>query len=152
MTADADADRFARIDAIRADEVDTKLFDRVLVNEALNQLHPSHREVIRKAYYLGWTTGQIAADLNVTEPLVKSQLHYALHTLRLSLIDPTLRSRIMFARSSSDGPDSHSSSSPTPWDESVGDDHMNRSVTCLRNHYGGKNIRMTEMTERAGNG
>ena len=93
MTADADADRLARIDAIRADEVDTKLFDRVLVNEALNQLHPSHREVIRKAYYLGWTTGQIAADLNVTEPLVKSQLHYALHTLRLSLIDPTLRER-----------------------------------------------------------
>ena len=74
--------------------MDTKLFDRVQVNEALNQLHPSHREVIRKAYYLGWTTGQIAADLNVTEPLVKSQLHYALHTLRLSLIDPTLRSRI----------------------------------------------------------
>ena len=56
MTADADADRFARIDAFRADEVDTNLFDRVLVNEALNQLHPSHREVIRKAYYLGWTT------------------------------------------------------------------------------------------------
>ena len=103
MTADADADRFARIDGFRADEVDTKLFDRILVNEALNQLHPSHREVIRKAYYLGCTTGQIAADLNVTEPLVKSQLHYALHTLRLSLIDPTLRSRIMFARSSSDG-------------------------------------------------
>ena len=103
MTADADADRFARMDSFRDDEVDTKLFDRVQVNKALNQLHPSHREVIRKAYYLGWTTGQIAADLNITEPLVKSQLHHALHTLRLSLIDPTLRPRIMFARSSSDG-------------------------------------------------
>ena len=31
VTADADADRFARIDAFRADEVDMNLFDRVLV-------------------------------------------------------------------------------------------------------------------------
>jgi DNA-directed RNA polymerase specialized sigma24 family protein len=94
VTADTDADRFARTDACPADEVDTNLSDRELVNEAWKQLHPSHREVIRKAYYLGWTTGQIAADLNVTEPCVKSQLHYALHTLRLALSDPTLRSRI----------------------------------------------------------
>ena len=147
MTADADADRFARIDGFRADEVDTKLFDRVLVNEALNQLHPSHRDVIRKAYYLGWTTGQIAADLNITEPLVKSQLHHALHTLRLSLIDPQVETKSVIAGVR------HSSSSPTPWDESVCDDDlMNRSATCLRDHYGGKNIRLTEMTEGAGYG
>jgi DNA-directed RNA polymerase specialized sigma24 family protein len=88
VTADTDGDRFARIDASRA-EVAHELFDRVLVSEALNQLHPSHREVIRKAYYLRWTTGQIAADLNVAEPVVKSRLHYALHTLRLTLIDLT---------------------------------------------------------------
>ena len=74
--------------------MDTELADGELVNEAWKQLHPSHREVIRKAYYRGWTTGQIAADLNVTERLVKSRLHDAIHTLRLTLSDPALRSRM----------------------------------------------------------
>jgi RNA polymerase sigma-70 factor (ECF subfamily) len=81
--------------------MDNKLFDPELLSEAWNQLHPLHRELIRKAHYLGWTTGQIAADLNVTEPLVKSQLHYALHAMRLSLTDLTLRSRTTFKRNSS---------------------------------------------------
>ena len=88
MTADSDAGRLGRIDPSRADGLD-KLFDRVRVSEALNQLHPSHRAVIHKSHYLGWTTGQIAADLDVTEPVVKSRLHDALHTLRLTLIEPT---------------------------------------------------------------
>jgi RNA polymerase sigma-70 factor (ECF subfamily) len=83
VTADTDAARMAPIDAFVADEVD----DRELVTEAWKQLHPSHREVLRKAFHLGWTTGQIAADLNVTERWVKSQLHYALHTLRLIVSD-----------------------------------------------------------------
>jgi RNA polymerase sigma-70 factor (ECF subfamily) len=74
--------------------------DPELLSEAWNQLQPSHRELIRKAH-LGWTTGEIAADLNVTEPLVKSQLHYALHAMRLSLADLTLRSRTTFKRNSS---------------------------------------------------
>jgi RNA polymerase sigma-70 factor (ECF subfamily) len=73
--------------------MDDKLFDPELLGEAWNQLHPSHRELIRKAHHLGWTTRQIAADLNVAEPIVKAQLHYALHSLRLSLTDPSLRSR-----------------------------------------------------------
>ncbi|HZA09170.1 MAG TPA: sigma factor-like helix-turn-helix DNA-binding protein [Mycobacterium sp.] len=92
MTADSDVGRLGRIDPSRANELD-KLFDRVWVSEALNQLHPSHREVIHKSYYLGWTTGQIAADLDVTEPVVKSRLHYALHTLRLTVIERTLGTR-----------------------------------------------------------
>lgn len=86
MSADTEADRRARVDAFRADEVDTEL-DRVLVNEAWKQLRPSHREVLRRAHHLGWTTRQIAADLNASEPWVKSQLHYALRTLRLALIE-----------------------------------------------------------------
>ena len=93
MTADTDADRFAGINAFPADELD----DRVLVTEAWKQLHPSHREVLRKAHHLGWTTGQIASDLNVTERLVKCQLHDALHTLRLIVNDPALRSQIILS-------------------------------------------------------
>jgi RNA polymerase sigma-70 factor, ECF subfamily len=81
--------------------MDDKLFDPELLGEAWNQLQPWHRELILKAHYQGLTTRQIAADLNVTEPLVKSELHYALHSIRLSLTDPTLRSRKAFKRNSS---------------------------------------------------
>ena len=81
--------------------MDAKLFDPELLSEAWNQLRPFHRELIRKAHHLGWTTGEIAADLNVPEALVKSQLHYALHAMRLSLTDLTLRSRTTFKRNSS---------------------------------------------------
>ena len=65
-----------------------QLFDRIPVSDAFNQLHPSHREVIHKAYHLGWTTGQIAANLNVTEPVAKSHLHHALHALRRGVKHP----------------------------------------------------------------
>jgi DNA-directed RNA polymerase specialized sigma24 family protein len=62
--------------------------DRALVSDALNRLQPLDREVIRRAKHLGWTTDRIAADLHIAEPLVKSQLHSALHTLRQLLADP----------------------------------------------------------------
>jgi RNA polymerase sigma-70 factor (ECF subfamily) len=81
--------------------MEDKLFDPELLSEAWNQLHPSHRELIRKAHHLGRTTGEIAADLNVPEPLVKSQLHYALHAMRLSLTDLSMRSRNTFQPNSS---------------------------------------------------
>jgi RNA polymerase sigma factor (sigma-70 family) len=91
VTANGDENRYARCDASRADVANKKRADRALISDALNRLQPSHREVIRKAQQLGWTTDQIAADLNIDEPVVKSQLHYALHTLRLFLVDPPLR-------------------------------------------------------------
>jgi RNA polymerase sigma-70 factor (ECF subfamily) len=87
VTAEAGPCRLGRIDTPRVDEAE-KPFDRLLVSEALKQLQPSHREVIRKAYYLGWTTCQIAADLNVTEPVAMSRLHYAVRTLRVGLNPP----------------------------------------------------------------
>jgi RNA polymerase sigma factor (sigma-70 family) len=68
-----------------ADEPTMKPLDRNVVGEALNRLEPLPREVIRQAYYLGRTTGEIAADLDITEPAVKSQLHRAMHTVRLNL-------------------------------------------------------------------
>jgi len=54
----------------------------------LNRLQPLDREVIRRAQHLGWTTDRIAADLHIAEPMVKSQLHSALHSLRQFLVDP----------------------------------------------------------------
>ena len=66
------------------DEVNTAL-DRLLVGDALAQLSPEHRAVIRRSYYLGWTIAQIAEDLQIAEGTVKSRLHYAVRALRLTL-------------------------------------------------------------------
>jgi RNA polymerase sigma-70 factor (ECF subfamily) len=51
-----------------------------------------HRAVVIRAYYLGWTTRQIAAELNIAEPVVKSRLHDALRDLRLTFIELAQRS------------------------------------------------------------
>jgi RNA polymerase sigma-70 factor (ECF subfamily) len=66
------------------DEVDSAL-DRLLIGDAMAQLSPDHRAVIRRSYYLGWSTAQIAADLEIAEGTVKSRLHYAVRALRLTL-------------------------------------------------------------------
>ena len=59
--------------------------DRLLIAAALAQLSPEHRAVIRRSYYQGWTTAQIADDIQIAEGTVKSRLHYAVRALRLSL-------------------------------------------------------------------
>lgn len=91
MTADGNDDRLARVNASRADDVRANAPDRSVVSQALNRLQPLHREVITRAYYMGWTTDQIAADLSIADSAVKAALHSALHTVRHMLGDPTLR-------------------------------------------------------------
>ena len=66
------------------DEVNAAL-DRLVLGDALAQLSAEHRAVIRRSYYLGWTTAQIAADLQIPEGTVKSRLHYSVRMLRLTL-------------------------------------------------------------------
>lgn len=66
------------------DEVESAL-NRMLIGEAIGVLSEEHRAVIRRAYYQGWTTAQIAADLNIAEGTVKSRLHYGVRALRLRL-------------------------------------------------------------------
>jgi RNA polymerase sigma-70 factor (ECF subfamily) len=58
---------------------------RPLVADALGQLSAEHRAVIRRSYYLGWTTAQIADDLDIAERFVKSRLHDALRALHRTL-------------------------------------------------------------------
>lgn len=60
---------------------------RTLVTDAVAQLSDHHRALLQRAYFHGWTTGQIAADLGMAEAGVKTQLHYALRTLQRSLRD-----------------------------------------------------------------
>ena len=66
------------------DEVNAAL-DRLLIADAMVQLSTEHRAVIERSYYRGWTTAQIAADLDIAEGTVKSRLHYAVRALRLTL-------------------------------------------------------------------
>jgi RNA polymerase sigma-70 factor (ECF subfamily) len=66
------------------DEVNSAL-DRLLIADALAQLSPEHQAVVRRSHYQGWTTAQIADDLQIAEGTVKSRLHYAVRALRLTL-------------------------------------------------------------------
>jgi RNA polymerase sigma-70 factor (ECF subfamily) len=66
------------------DEV-VSTIDRMLLSDAVAQLSAEHRAVIRRSYYQGWTTAQIATDLDIAEGTVKSRLHYAMRALRLAL-------------------------------------------------------------------
>jgi RNA polymerase sigma-70 factor (ECF subfamily) len=53
--------------------------------DALARLSAEHLAVVRRSYYHGWTTTQIAADLDIADGTVKSRLHYALSALRMLL-------------------------------------------------------------------
>ena len=66
------------------DQVDSAL-DRMLIADAMAQMSAEHRAVVERSYYRGWTTAQIAADLDIAEGTVKSRLHYAVRALRLTL-------------------------------------------------------------------
>jgi RNA polymerase sigma-70 factor, ECF subfamily len=67
-----------------SDELKSAL-DRTLVTDAFARLSAEHRAVVRRAYYYGWSTAQIGADLRIADDTVKSRLHYALRTLRRTL-------------------------------------------------------------------
>ena len=41
--------------------------------------------MIRRSYYLGWTTAHIADDLQIAQGTVRSRLHYAVRALRQTL-------------------------------------------------------------------
>jgi len=41
--------------------------------------------VVRRSYYQGWTTAQIADDMHIPEGTVKMKLHYAVRALQRRL-------------------------------------------------------------------
>jgi RNA polymerase sigma-70 factor, ECF subfamily len=55
------------------------------IGDALARLSPQHRAVVRRSYYLGWTTARIADDLHIADDTVKSRLHHAMRALWLTL-------------------------------------------------------------------
>jgi RNA polymerase sigma-70 factor, ECF subfamily len=56
--------------------------NRTLVADAFAKLSAEDRAFVRRAYYYGWTTAQIGADLGVAEGTVKTRLHHALRALQ----------------------------------------------------------------------
>ena len=58
---------------------------RLLLADALARLSAEHLAVVRRSYYHGWTTTQVAADLDIADSTVKSRLHYAMRALRMLL-------------------------------------------------------------------
>jgi RNA polymerase sigma-70 factor, ECF subfamily len=55
------------------------------VADALARLSAHERALVRRAYYYGWSTAQISADLGITEGTVKEGLHHALRALLRTL-------------------------------------------------------------------
>lgn len=75
----------AEIDAgLTGDRID-RLFDEMLLTDALASLSEHHREAIVLAYYGGRGTAELAAQLGIPEGTVKSRLHYGLRALRLAI-------------------------------------------------------------------
>ena len=59
--------------------------DRLRIGEALAQLSAADRDVLRRSYYEGRTTAQIAEDLHIADDTVKTTLHHTVRALRRTL-------------------------------------------------------------------
>lgn len=62
-----------------------RLFDAMLISDALAAVSPEHRAVVVAAYYGGQSVDQIAEELGIPSGTVKSRMHYGLRALRLAL-------------------------------------------------------------------
>jgi RNA polymerase sigma-70 factor (ECF subfamily) len=62
-----------------------RLLSSVVVADAVRTLSDSHREAIYETFFVGRTTQEAAAVLNVPQGTVKSRVYYALRTLRTTL-------------------------------------------------------------------
>ena len=56
--------------------------ERELVSAAVAQLPVEYRAVLRRSFYEGRTTQQIANDLQIADSTVKARLHFAVRALR----------------------------------------------------------------------
>lgn len=62
-----------------------RLFDAILIEDALAALSAEHRVVIVAAYYGGRSVDEIAHELGIPAGTVKSRMHYGMRALRLAL-------------------------------------------------------------------
>lgn len=71
------------IEEVAEDRVD-RMFDAIMMTDALASLSEHHRQVIVRAYYDGLSTAELSDEIGIPEGTVKSRLHYALRALRLA--------------------------------------------------------------------
>ena len=62
-----------------------RLFDALLIQDALATLSAEHRAVVVAAYYRGRSVAEVASELGIPAGTVKSRMHYGLRALRLAL-------------------------------------------------------------------
>ena len=58
---------------------------RTPIRQAVAMLSSPHRAVIYRAYFLGHSTAQIAAEYRITESAVRAELHDAMKALQHSV-------------------------------------------------------------------
>ncbi len=78
-------DDAAALDAAASPEVLGRIEDGWLVADALAQISPEHRAVVRVLYYEGRTVAEAARELGIPEGTVKSRSYYAVRALRAAL-------------------------------------------------------------------
>lgn len=67
-----------------SDQTD-RLFDQMLISDALAAVSEEHRAVIVAAHFRGRSVDEIADELGIPSGTVKSRMHYGLRALRLAL-------------------------------------------------------------------
>lgn len=67
------------------DDQTDRLFDAMLISDALAAVSDEHRVVVIAAYYRGRSVEEIATELGIPSGTVKSRMHYGLRALRLAL-------------------------------------------------------------------
>lgn len=80
----------AVIDAVIDRQVDggyDDLLDRRLLERALDQLSPAHRQVLVEIYFHDAPAQRVAATLGIPPATVRTRLHYALRSLRRLLTE-----------------------------------------------------------------
>lgn len=67
-----------------ADETD-RVLQMLVMNDALRELSPAHREILVETYFRGRTVAEAAESLGLPLGTAKSRLYYGLHALRAAL-------------------------------------------------------------------
>ena len=75
------------LDMPTATDASASLADRQLLDHALAGLEPGHRAVVALHYLLGMPLPEVAASLRIPLGTAKSRLHYALATMRMTVVD-----------------------------------------------------------------
>jgi RNA polymerase sigma-70 factor (ECF subfamily) len=74
------------IDSPLAQDASGALADRELLDSALRRLDPGHRAVVALYYLLGMPLTEVAASLGIPLGTAKSRLHYALASMRVTVL------------------------------------------------------------------